>query len=254
MTAPRLECMHDKLLKDCGTCREVAVDVVSLAAQINEPTTAREAKAWIQSLEGRQVFPRLLTVDSVGSIEEIAHALAGKFRFTCQTRQRYSVAEHCVRGSHLLPSVFAGAFLLHELSEVYLPDIAGPLKPFVNVHVPKVDGAGTDTIQWSELERRHTSVMLEALRLDSIEPLIYSPEVKQLDWAMLAAEKRDLLGTEPAPWGLPHDPAAVSLLTTWSPEAAESAFLERFYSLFGSSYGQRVPDAPAISPPDDTSF
>lgn len=194
-------------------------------------------KDWIQSLEGRQVFPRDLKPEQVGSIEEIAHALAGKIRFTGQTHQRYSVAEHCVRGSHLLPPAFAGAFLLHELSEVYLPDIAGPLKPFVFVDV---EGGGLresgGLISWSELEKRHTHAMLEALDLLSIESLIYSPEVKHLDWAMLAAEKRDLMGDEPADWHLPHPPAADEI-RPWSLEAAASAFVSRFHDLFGNNYG-----------------
>jgi len=205
----------------------------ALNADPEKRYAGKRDKSWIQSLENRQVFPRALAVEQVGSIEEIAHALAGKFRFTCQTRERYSVAEHCVRGSRLLPPAFAGAFLLHELSEVYLPDIAGPLKAFVNVHVPKADGAGTDTIPWAELERRHTKVMLEALKLSSLEPLLYSPEVKQLDWAMLAAEKRDLCGPEPETWSLPHDPPpGLQILSVWSPEHAERSFLERFNELF----------------------
>lgn len=205
-------------------------------ARYSEPTKKR--KDWIQSLEGRQVFPRELKVEQVGSIEEIAHALAGKFRFTCQTQKRYSVAEHCVRGSRLLPPAFAGAFLLHELSEVYLPDIAGPLKPFVYVDV---EGGGTmkggGLISWTELERRHTHVMLEALNLASLEPLVYSPEIKAMDWAMLAMEKRDLWDTEPAPWGLPHPAATDNLQFVWDPITAASAFVARFRELFGETYG-----------------
>lgn len=223
--------------------------------------TDEKRKDWIQSLEGRQVFPRSLSVEQVGSIEEIAHALAGKFRFTCQTQQRYSVAEHCVRGSLLLPPAFAGAFLLHELSEVYLPDVAGPLKAFVfvevktgrdvNVSPPGFEPtwqAGSESIRWSELERRHTHTMLEALRLLSLEPLLTSPEVKAMDWAMLAAEKRDLCGPEPAPWGLPHEPAPVDLRYIWTPEQAAAEFIKRFRELFGDSYGAAASTPPADIP------
>lgn len=187
-------------------------------------------KRWIQSLENRQIELLDLKPEQVGSIEEIAHALAGKFRFTCQTRQRYSVAEHAVRGSQLLPAAFAGAFLLHELSEVYLPDIAGPLKPFVKVSVPKFGG---DFLNWEDLERQHTRTILEALGLLSIEPLIYSPEIKRMDWAMLAAEKRDLCGPEPEDWKLPEPPPpGVIINTVWSPDTAGHAFVTRFTELF----------------------
>jgi uncharacterized protein len=202
---------------------------------------------WIQTLEGRAATPLLLKKDQVGSIEEIAHALAGNFRFTRQTRRFYSVAEHCVRGSELLPPAFAGAFLLHELSEVYLPDIAGPIKPFVWVSILNEEyeemqaaigpfesnhcNGGVD-IQWSDLERHHTHVMLDALGLKSIEPLIYSPEVKAMDLAMLAAEKRDLCGTPPAPWLEGVEPAECGRIEPWDPSGARAEFLDRFHKLF----------------------
>jgi hypothetical protein len=215
-------------------------------------------KDWIQSFSGKQLFQRALRKEQAGGIDEIAHSLAGNFRFTRQTAARLSVAQHCVRGSNLLPAAFAGAFLLHELSEVYLPDIAGPLKPYVfcgisrddvemfrpfiakegdlitcftepdgNAQIPKW------LIRWTVLEKQHTHVMLDALGLSSIEPLIYSPEVKKLDWEMLAAEKRDLFGAvEPAPWGLPHGCDHISYSTAWSPDASYAAFLDRFNALF----------------------
>lgn len=194
---------------------------------MNEPEAKKIDKTWIQSLEGRQVFPRSLQVDQVGSINELAHALAGKNRFTCQTRQRYSVAQHCVIGSHLLPSAFAGAFLLHELSEVYLPDIAGPLKPFVRVQLSE-----GGLVSWEELERQHTTTILKALGLSSLEPLVYSPEVKRVDLEMLAAEKRDLCGTEPAPWGLPHGCDHIAPISPVADYVAEQTFLDRFNALF----------------------
>ncbi len=183
------------------------------------------SKTWIQSLSGKVLEPLALTREMVGPIEEIAHSLAGEFRFTRQTALRYSVAEHCVRGSRLLPPAFAGAFLLHECSEVYLPDIAGPLKPSLIV---MLEGGG---VAWTELERRHTRVILDALGLSSIEPLIYSPEIKRMDLAMLAAEKRDLCGPEPEDWGLPYEPTGPAI-KPWSPEVAESEFLTRFHELF----------------------
>lgn len=183
------------------------------------------ANDWIQTLENRKLTPRDLKPEQVGSIEEIAHALAGRYRFSGLTARRYSVAEHCVLGSQLLPPAFAGAFLLHELSEVYLPDIPTPLKQFTAVHV---EG---QTVQWAALEQRHTATILEALGLSSIEPLIYSPEVRTADLAMLAAEKDQLVGPEPEPWGLTV-PAAKVYLVGWASEVAKRAFLDRFAELF----------------------
>lgn len=197
------------------------------------------SRSWIQSKSGKKLEPLALTVDMVGPIEEIAHSLAGEFRFTRQTAQRYSVAEHCVRGSRLLSPAFAGAFLLHELSEVYLPDIAGPLKPSLQVVLRRYRRDGSTmvferTCSWADLEREHTRVILQALGLSSIEPLIYSPEVKAMDLAMLAAEKRDLLGPPPEPWLEGVTPADPGEIVPWPPHVAAREFLARYAELFGA--------------------
>lgn len=186
------------------------------------------AADWIQTRSNKALFPRDLKPEQVGPIEEIAHSLAHEFRFTRQTVIPYSVAEHCVRGSRLLPAAFAGAFLLHEFSEVYLPDVPAPLKPFVMVSLED----GQPLISWSELERRHTQVMLKALGLSSLESLIYSPEVRQMDLAMLATEKRDLVGPEPMPWGLDVEPSTPTRIIPWAPSVAADAFVARWHELF----------------------
>jgi hypothetical protein len=190
---------------------------------------------WIQTLQGRKLEPLALTKDMVGDVHEIAHALSLKNRFTGQTSIPYSVAEHAVRGSRLLSPAFAGAFLLHELSEVYLPDIASPLKPYVYVYRPTEDTNRPERVTWADLEREHTHVILKALGLSSIEPLIYSPEIKAMDLAMLMAEKRDLLGPAPEPWGFEDvTPADTGTITPWVWHQAESEFVHLFRSLFGA--------------------
>lgn len=193
------------------------------------------ATDWIQTSENRALFPRAIKPEQVGSIEEIAHALAQNNRFTRQLAVPYSVAEHCVRGARLLPKAFAGAFLLHELSEVYLPDIPAPLKPHVLVDLPGLDPGVVVRLNWADLEREHTHVMLQALGLSSIEPLIYSPEVRAMDLAMLAAEKHWLVGPEPMPWGLDvkwpecYESTAIHPMN-W--HEARSQFIELFGALF----------------------
>jgi hypothetical protein len=188
-----------------------------------------DREAWIQTLEGRRLTPLNLQVEQVGSIHEIAHALSVKVRFTGQTMAPYSVAEHCVRGSRQLSPAFAGAFLLHELSEVYLPDIAAPLKPSVRLLVP---GCSESTILWSELEEQHTRVILKALGLYSIGPLVYSDEVRETDRRMLLTEKRDLCSPEPEPWGVPGEPYTERIDAPWLPGVARDTFLSRFAELF----------------------
>lgn len=210
-------------------------------------------KEWIQTLGCKALFPLKLAPDQVGTIEEIAHSLAGNFRFTRQTEARYSVAEHCVRGARLLPPAIAGAFLLHELSEVYLPDINSPTKPAVWVEVSEEfqlpEGAtvyvtGVEQkrlVRWSVLERQHTRTILAALGLSSLEALIYSPEVKAMDMAMLAAEKRDLFSGQPEDWPqLEGVEPAKCAITAWSCKVAASEFLRCFDDLFRTPAGAKA--------------
>lgn len=204
-------------------------------------------KSWIQSWSGKQLMPAALTKEMVGGVDEIAHALSLKCRFTGQCPEFYSVAQHCVIGATLLPQAYAGAFLLHELSEVYLPDIASPLKPLVFLYVdteqlratsPELVEASDDSgryttkIPWTALEAQHTKVILDALGLASIEPLIYSPEIKRMDLAMLAAEKRDFFPKEPEDWKLPEPPAPCDTIKSLTPRDAQWLFTQAFERYF----------------------
>lgn len=182
---------------------------------------------WIQSLQGKRVTPRDLQVDQVGTVEEIAHVLAAKARFSGHTLVPYSVAEHCVRGARLLPQAFRGAFLLHELGEVYLPDIPSPIKPYLQVFL----GEG-GAISWEGLEIRHTRVILQALGLSSMEPMIYAPEVKAMDLAMLMAEATSLLGPPPEPWGIEVAPAPTGHIVPWTWTVARDEWLKGFRECF----------------------
>lgn len=61
-------------------------------------------------------------------INEIATALSNLCRYTGHVNRFYSVAEHSVLVSRLLPPSLSLCGLLHDASEAYLGDVSSPLK------------------------------------------------------------------------------------------------------------------------------
>jgi 5'-nucleotidase len=226
-----------QILEEAAANRDATVTVDG------KPT---EPKSWIQTFSKQALNPRAIDPASC-RIEDIAHALACEGRFTNQTPEPYSVAQHCVIGSRLIAPQFALAFLLHELDEVYLPDLAKPLKGHVWVE-REGDGhcsqCGLPSLRpWVNMGAEHEIALLQVLKLESLLPLIHSPEVKAMDWAMLAWEKRDLMTDPPRDWGLTVPPPALAettILAPWLWHSAKEAFKQRFALLTDLSVGNAV--------------
>lgn len=87
----------------------------------------KQTKTCITTYSG-QWFDILRPEEYEYSIEEIAHALSNLCRYTGHSNRFYSVAEHSVLVSRIVPDHLALTGLLHDAGEAYLGDVASPLK------------------------------------------------------------------------------------------------------------------------------
>src|SRR5690554_7094997 len=83
---------------------------------------------FIQTYTGRRFYPLDPNPADV-CIEDIAHALSRITRFNAHINAEwYSVAEHSVHVSRIVPPEYALAGLLHDASEAYIADVSRPVK------------------------------------------------------------------------------------------------------------------------------
>ena len=144
-------------------------------------------------------------------IADIAHALAQICRFTGHTRRFYSVAQHSVLVSRIVPPEHALAGLIHDAHEAYVGDVATPLKD----HLPG----------YREVEARAWSAVATRFGLNPVLP----PCVKQADIIALATERRDLLPRDGRVWRvLENIVPRFERIEPLGPEAAEVLFLSRY--------------------------
>jgi hypothetical protein len=146
------------------------------------------------------------------AIEDVAHALANQCRFTGHVREFYSVAQHSVLASTLVPEGFELDALLHDASEAYLADIARPIKNMPGFG--DVYHAAEATLEKAVAERFGTRYPMP-------------PEVKAADNLMLWAEMRDLMPNDPPDGVDAYDQEVIP----WLPVEAETRFLARYAEL-----------------------
>lgn len=168
---------------------------------------------WMQTFSGKQFWPLDPRPEEI-EIEDIAHALSMACRYGGHCEQFYSVAEHSVYVSLVVPSEFALVGLLHDASEAYVADVIRPIKPHL---------AG-----YKEIEDRVWVAIAEKYCL----PLQIPVEVKEADNALLLAESEQIMKPHPAPWCVPGEPAKVKI-ECLIPQLARKMFLDRFSQLVG---------------------
>lgn len=168
----------------------------------------------IHTFTGLLVDPLDLKPEDV-RIEDIAHALSNQCRFQGHTSAFYSVAQHAVLVSRLVPPQDALAGLLHDASEAYLQDMARPLK---------VDPYFGKTYRGAESRAQRM--------IEGVFGLGHEPQsVKDADLKVLVTEARDLMhGTEEWPYYQTETPLDM-VIVAWGPNRAERGFLRRFEAL-----------------------
>lgn len=172
---------------------------------------------WIQTFSGGRIWPLDPRPEEI-NIQDIAHALGNLCRFGGHVREFYSVAQHSVLISHIVPEELALAGLLHDASEAYLIDVPRPIKYSLDMQA------------YRDAEARLEEVICE--RFGLAFPL--DPVIKEYDRALLRVEQRDLMPRPPAEW---EDLREVSdryremTIRPQSPWEAKTGFLNTFRML-----------------------
>lgn len=143
-------------------------------------------------------------------VEDVAKALAYQPRWCGATRQFYSVAEHSVMVSHLVPPPIAYDALWHDAIEFIQGDWPSPLKVYL----------GRDAIN-------KKLAPIEAALANRFGFALHVPGVKEADLVAMATEVRDLLPPTWMDWGHLPEPAPTRIEPV-GPEKAFDLFMQRY--------------------------
>jgi hypothetical protein len=147
-------------------------------------------------------------------IDDIAHHLSLLCRYNGACAVMYSVAQHSVLVSRIVPLEHALWGLMHDAAEAYVGDMVRPLKKMLPAY--------------AEIEERVMRAIAKRFELPWPEP----PEIKIADDRVLMTEQRDLMGPSPAPWRDSGEPLE-ERISPWPSAQAEAEFLAWFRALGG---------------------
>ena len=128
---------------------------------------------WMQTRSGIEfepLNPRLVQI----RIEDIAHALSYICRWGGHLTRFYSVGQHSIHVSDILPDKLKLKGLLHDAQEAYIGDCVKPLKVSLK--------------DYQKIENRLWLAICERFDIDPE----FDQQIKDADNTMLCSERRDL--------------------------------------------------------------
>ena len=164
---------------------------------------------YITTFSGKKFYPIEPESRDI-KIEDIAHALSNQCRWAGHCEYFYSVAQHSLHVSELVPEEYKLAALLHDASEAYLVDLPRPLKVLV------------DFSSYRTLEKKLQEIIYKKYRVDIEDYEI----IKDADNKMLVKEAQTLMGFPD--WAY-NKPAAEIKIVPWEPKVAKKNFLGAFH-------------------------
>lgn len=178
-----------------------------------KPSFARNGD-WFQTYTGRAIYLIDPRPDEI-CLEDIAHGLANLCRFNGHVSTFYSVAQHSIFVSEIVPPHLALQALMHDATEAYLGDMVKPLKNSMPAY------RSAEDYMWACI-CAHFNL-----------PVVLDPAVKHADLVALATEREQLMARPPMRWDIDEQrisAASIPLLPVLPP-LAEHYFLERFRQL-----------------------
>jgi hypothetical protein len=182
-----------------------------------------EVGDWMQTWTGKKFYPLDPRPEDV-EVLDIIYALGNLSRYNGHCAF-YSVAEHSVLVSELVPYNLALQALMHDAAEAYISDIITPVK--------RVLGADCSFFAIEE------AIWVKAIAPKFDLPVEHDPLVKKADMAILDVEKL-VLHPRSNEWNLPkHDLTLDKIkICCLPPRAAQITFMKRYCELSGESFGR----------------
>lgn len=151
--------------------------------------------------------------NSVYTIEDIARGLSRESRFNGHGSHFYSVAQHSVIISHIVPENLAMAGLLHDASEAFTKDIPKPLKLLLPGYV--------------EIEQRVEAAIFKRFGLDF--PM--DKEIKVADIICFVSERKAFQPLAPIDKIYKSVIPMEQPIVAWSEKVAYNKFMARYKQL-----------------------